>query len=93
MDARVDGACRWSSSSLSGAKYGVLASLSVSMSEFKKNPAAVLREFRNRPASYIIEPQLFEAMMDELADSELYRKTVDRLAHKARAADVSLDQL
>lgn len=80
----------------------VHANLSVSMSEFKKNPAAVLRESRNRPvavlnhnrpAFYMIEPQLFEAMMEELADNDLYRKAAARLAEKSRAVEVSLDQL
>ena len=46
----------------------ILADVTVSMSEFKKNPAAVLREANNRPvavlnhnraAFYMIEPQLF----------------------------------
>lgn len=80
----------------------VLANLSVSMSEFKKNPAAVLREANrrpvavlnhNRPAFYMVEPQLFEAMMEELADNELYRKAAARLADKSRAVKVDLDQL
>jgi antitoxin StbD len=80
----------------------VHASLSVSMSEFKKNPAAVLREAHsrpvavlnhNRPAFYMVEPQLFEAMMEELADNDLYRKAAARLADKARAVKVDLDQL
>lgn len=80
----------------------VLANLSVSMSEFKKNPAAVLRESHNRPvavlnhnrpAFYMVEPQLFEAMMEELADSNLFRKAAARLAEKSRAVEVSLDQL
>ena len=80
----------------------VHANLSVSMSEFKKNPAAVLRESRNRPvavlnhnrpAFYMIEPQLFEAMMEELADNDLYRKAAARLADKSSAVEVSLDQL
>jgi antitoxin StbD len=80
----------------------VLSELSVSMSEFKKNPAAVLREAgnrpvavlnHNRPAFYMVEPELFKAMMDELADQDLYRKAVARLADKARAVEVSLDQL
>lgn len=80
----------------------VLANLSVSMSEFKKNPAAVLRESHNRPvavlnhnrpAFYMVEPQLFEAMMEELADSDLFRKAAARLAEKSRAVEVSLDQL
>ena len=51
----------------------------VSMSEFKKNPASVLRAAErrpvavlnhNKPAFYMVEPQLFEALMEELADQE-----------------------
>jgi hypothetical protein len=54
----------------------ILAEMTVSMSEFKKNPAAVLRQATGRPvavlnhnkaAFYIVEPQLFEAMLAELA--------------------------
>ena len=50
----------------------ILTDRTVSMSEFKKNPAAVLREENNRPvavlnhnkaAFYVVEPQLFEALM------------------------------
>ncbi len=80
----------------------ILANVTVSMSEFKKNPAAVLREAANRPvavlnhnraAFYMIEPRLFEAMMDELADQELYRKAESRLADKSRAIAVDIDDL
>lgn len=80
----------------------VLSDLSVSMSEFKKNPSAVLREAgsrpvavlnHNRPAFYMVEPQLFEAMLEQLADQDLYRKAADRLADKSRAIKVDLDQL
>ncbi len=80
----------------------ILADIAVSMSEFKKNPAAVLRESNNRPvavlnhnraAFYMVEPRLFEAMMDELADQDLYRKAVARLADKSRAVEVDLDDL
>jgi antitoxin StbD len=80
----------------------ILAEIAVSMSEFKKNPAAVLREANNRPvavlnhnraAFYMIEPRLFEAMMEELADQELYRKAASRLADKARAVEVDIDEL
>ena len=34
-----------------------------------------------------------EAMMEELADNDLYRKAAARLADKSRAVEVSLDQL
>jgi len=80
----------------------ILASLSTSMSEFKKNPAAVLREAKGRPvavlshnspAFYMVDPQLFEAMLDELADADLHRKAIDRLADKAKAVEVDLDDL
>lgn len=80
----------------------ILAEIAVSMSEFKKNPAAVLREANHRPvavlnhnraAFYMIEPRLFEAMMDELADQELYREAASRLADKARAVEVDIDDL
>lgn len=80
----------------------VLSDLSVSMSEFKKNPAAVLREAgsrpvavlnHNRPAFYMVEPALFAAMVEELGDSDLYRKAAARLADKSRAVEVTLDRL
>ncbi|MCE4538829.1 type II toxin-antitoxin system Phd/YefM family antitoxin [Pelomonas sp. P7] len=80
----------------------ILADITVSMSEFKKNPAAVLREAKSRPvavlnhnraAFYMVEPRVFEAMMEELADQDLYRKAVSRLANKAKAVEVDLDEL
>lgn len=78
----------------------ILADITVSMSEFKKNPASVLREARNRPvavlnhnkaAFYMIEPHLFQAMMEELADQELHRKVLSRMAEKANAVEVDID--
>jgi antitoxin StbD len=80
----------------------ILADVTVSMSEFKKNPAAVLREANNRPvavlnhnraAFYMVEPPLFEALMEELADQELYRKVLRRMADKSRAVEVEIDSL
>lgn len=80
----------------------ILADVTVSMSEFKKNPAAVLRAANNRPvavlnhnraAFYMVEPHLFEAMLEELADQDLYRKAVNRLVEKARAVEVDIDDL
>lgn len=80
----------------------IFVDMMVSMSEFKKNPAAVLREANNRPvavlnhnraAFYMVEPHLFEAMLDEIADQEFYRKVAARLANKARAVEVDIDDL
>ena len=50
----------------------ILADQTVSMSEFKKNPAAVLRQAQSKPvavlshnkaAFYMVEPRLFEVLM------------------------------
>lgn len=74
----------------------------VSMSEFKKNPSSVLRAAdrrpvavlnHNKPAFYMVEPQLFEALMEELADQELHRKVLSRIAEKASAIEVDIDQI
>ena len=80
----------------------ILADIAVSMSEFKKNPAAVLRGANhrpvailnhNRPAFYMVEPPLFEALMEELADQELHRKVLRRMADKSKAVEVGIDDL
>ncbi|MFW9594748.1 MAG: type II toxin-antitoxin system Phd/YefM family antitoxin [Macromonas sp.] len=80
----------------------ILADVAVSMSEFKKNPAAVLRKANHRPvavlnhnkvAFYMIEPEPFEALMEAIADQDLYAKVRARLADKANAVEVSLDDL
>jgi len=80
----------------------ILSDLTISMSEFKKNPAAVLREAHNRPvavlnhnraAFYMLEPALFEAMLEELADQELHRKVLARMRERAQAIEVDVDQI
>ena len=79
-----------------------LAATAVSMSEFKRSPAAVLRWANLRPvavlnhnrvAFYIVEPRLFKAMMDELADQELYCRASSRLVNQLRAIEVDIDEL
>jgi antitoxin StbD len=47
----------------------------------------------NRPAFYMVEPPLFEAMMEALADNDRYRQAAARLADPSRAAEVPLDPL
>ena len=80
----------------------ILADVAVSMSEFKKNPAAVLRGANKRPvavlnhnkaAFYMVEPELFEALMEGLADRELVAKVRTRLADKSKAVEVDIDEL
>jgi antitoxin StbD len=78
------------------------ANVTISMSEFKKNPAAVLREAKNRPvavlnhnkaAFYMLEPALFEAMLEELSDQQLGRTVLARLSERAQAIEVDVDAI
>ena len=54
----------------------LFATMTVSMSEFKRNPASVLRQAGTRPvavlnhnkaAFYMVEPELFKAMSEKWA--------------------------
>ena len=80
----------------------VLASRSVSISDFKKNPAKIVREAgvhpvavlsHNRPAFYLVEPRLFEALIDRLEDIELAELASSRLATGERSIPVDLNDL
>ncbi|HET8703209.1 type II toxin-antitoxin system prevent-host-death family antitoxin [Castellaniella sp.] len=80
----------------------IYADYSVSMSEFKKNPAQVLRTAgekpvavlnHNRPAFYMITPKLFEALVEELSDRDLAELARQRLANKDGAVEVDIDSL
>lgn len=80
----------------------IFADVTISMSEFKKNPAAVLREANRRPvavlshnkaAFYMIEPALFEAMLEELSDQELGRTVLARMGERAKAIEVDVDAI
>lgn len=80
----------------------IYADFSISMSEFKKNPAQVLRAAgekpvavlnHNRPAFYMVTPRLFEALVEELADRDLVAIARQRLALKDTAVEVDLDQI
>ncbi|MDO9159712.1 MAG: type II toxin-antitoxin system Phd/YefM family antitoxin [Burkholderiaceae bacterium] len=80
----------------------IYADVTISMSEFKKNPAAVLREAKRRPvavlnhnkaAFYMIEPALFEAMLEELSDQDLGRTVLARMGERAQAIEVDIDAI
>ncbi len=80
----------------------VLASRSISISDFKKNPAKVVQEAgthpvavlsHNRPAFYLVEPKLFEAILDRLEDIELAELAARRVGYGERSIPVTLDEL
>jgi antitoxin StbD len=47
----------------------------------------------NKPAFYMVEPKLFEAMLEEISDHELRQTVLARLAEKAHAIEVDIDQI
>jgi len=80
----------------------IYADLSISMSEFKKNPAQVLRTAgekpvavlsHNRPAFYMITPKTFEALVEALVDRELLDIARQRLVQKDQAVEVDIDAI
>ena len=80
----------------------VLAGFSVSISELKKNPSALLAQAsgspiavlnHNKPAAYLIPAETYEALMDMLEDYELALLVEERRKDKEQAITVSLDDL
>ncbi len=80
----------------------IYADFSISMSEFKKNPAQVLRTAgekpvavlnHNRPAFYMVTPRLFEALIEEMADRDLLALVRQRLTLKNAAIEVDIDEI
>jgi len=80
----------------------ILADYSVSISEFKKNPAEIIRNAgespvavlsHNRPAFYMVSPKVFEAMLEEISDKELIEKVRTRLKDISKAVEVNVDEI
>lgn len=78
----------------------LLADLTVSMSDFKKNPAKVLREAKaqpvavlnhNKAAFYMVDPVLFEALIDEVEDAQLMPMLKARMANAAKGKYTEVD--
>ena len=78
------------------------ADLMISMSDFKKNPAKILREAGDRPvavlnhnkaAFYIVEPALFETMLDDLEDARMLPLVRARLSDRDKAVEVDIDSV
>ena len=57
----------------------------------KNRPVAVLNH--NKAAFYMLEPALFEAMLEELSDQQLGRTVLARLSERAQAIEVDVDAI
>lgn len=78
----------------------LLTDLTISMSDFKKNPAKVLRDAKTQPvavlshnkaAFYMVDPVLFEALIDEVEDAQLLPMLKARIASAAKGRYVEVD--
>jgi antitoxin StbD len=79
-----------------------LAEFGVSISELKRNPAAVIAEARkhqvailnrNRPVAYMISPRVWERVIDLLEDEEDAKLVAERLRNPGKRIEVSIDDL
>ncbi len=80
----------------------LLVDLAVSMSEFKKNPAAVLREAKGRPVAilnhnrvgfYLLEPHILEVLLGEIERLQLAVTPTGHPGSSATAPRRVLDKL
>jgi antitoxin StbD len=80
----------------------ILADFSVSISELKKNPSALLSQAggspiavlnHNKLAAYLVPADTYEALMDTIEDYELAKLVEERRNDKSQAVAVSLDDL
>lgn len=80
--------------------HRIHASASVTVSELKKNPSAVISQAHgepvvilnhNRPTAYLLPAATFEAMMDALDDLDLSRLVRER--QDEPTVKVTLDEL
>ncbi len=77
--------------------HTVLADVTTSISELKKNPMAVVEQGegfpvavlnRNQPAFYCVPAEAYEALMDKLEDVELRAIVEERKGQKEIAVDI-----
>lgn len=80
----------------------VLADISASITELKKNPSALLKRAsgepvvilnHNKPTAYLIPAEAFESLMDQLENLELASMVRERKAEKPQAIDIDIDEL
>lgn len=82
--------------------HQIHAKYSVSITEFKKKPSAMLHNSggepvailnNNKPEAYIVSAETYEKMLNLIEDLELGQIIKERLKDKHKAREVSLDKL
>ena len=80
----------------------ILADLSASISELKKNPSALLQKAEgstitilnhNKPTAYLVPAETYEALMDRIEDYDLGLEVKNRQDEKSQAIEVSIDEI
>ena len=80
----------------------ILAGLSASISELKKNPSALLQQAdgspitilnHNKPTAYLIPAETYEALIEGIEDYDLGLIVKQRQKEKPKAVEVSIDEL
>ena len=80
----------------------ILASYSVSISELKKNPTALLNASggapiailnHNKPTAYLVPVDTYKALIEQLEDSQLSKIVKQRLAQNTKPVTITLDDL
>ncbi len=80
----------------------ILADLSASISELKKNPSALLQQAEgspitilnhNKPTAYLIPAETYEALLERIEDYDLGVVVQKRRKEKSKAIEVSIDEL
>lgn len=80
----------------------ILADVGVSISDLKRNPAAVIEAARsqqvailnrNKPVAYVVSPEVWDHILDVFEDNKLLREMDLHQDDLEDAVTVSLDQL
>jgi antitoxin StbD len=80
----------------------LLANCSVSISELKRNPSAVIKKSggeavailnHNSPTAYLIPAETYEELLERLEDYQLGLIVKKRQSEKIKAIEVDIDEL
>jgi antitoxin StbD len=80
----------------------LLANCSISISELKKNPSALIDQAEgepiailnhNKPTAYLIPAETYEQLMEKLEDYQLGLIVRERQNEKISAVEVDIDEL